>query len=206
MTAQLSELQQDALIEIFNVGVGQAANSLSQIVGETIIPSIPTITISHSDDQTDAISAITRKPRICAVSQDFSGGIGTRAFLIFPDGKTREIVRRMLGEPVDADSASEMEQEALSEIGNIILNSCMSSLSETLQTSFYCSIPAYHQGFADEILLAHSAHDDLLILCHIDFSIPSAKSNGYLAFLLNRRSFMTLAKQVDHFLAGLHGN
>ena len=205
MMSHLSYFQKDALAEIFNIGVGQAANSLSQIVGETIAPSIPTITILHSNDA-DAISAITHKPRISVVSQDFTGGIDARAFLIFPEGKTREIVRRMIGESADADGGGEMEQEVLSEIGNIILNSCMSSLSETLQTSFYCSIPVCHQGFADEILLTRSAHDDLLILCHIDFSIPRTKSDGYLAFLLNRHSFTALTKQVDQFLAGLYGN
>lgn len=206
MTPHLSYFQKDALTEIFNIGVVQAANSLSQIVGETITPSVPTITVLHSDDQADAINTITHKPRICAVSQDFTGGIDARAFLVFPEGKTHEIVRRMIGEAVTADELSGMEQEALSEIGNIILNACMSSLSETLQTSFDCSIPACHQGFADEILLANSAHDDLLILCHIDFSIPMTKSDGYLALLLSRHSFKALVKQVDQSLSGPHGN
>lgn len=199
--ADLSELQRDALIEIFNIGVGQAASSLSQIVGETITPSVPTLTILHSNDRAGAINTTANRPRICAVSQDFTGGIDAKAFLIFPEGKTHEIVRRMIGESVGADGLDEMEQEALSEIGNIILNSCMSSLSETLQTGFYCSIPVCHLGFADEILLAHSAHDDLLILCHIDFSILRTKSDGYLGFLLNSPSFTALAKQADQFHA-----
>lgn len=206
MTQHLSYFQKDALAEIFNIGVGQAASSLSQIVGETITPSVPTITVLHSEDQADAINTITPKPRICAVSQDFTGGIDARAFLVFPEGNTQEIVRRMLGVSVTADELSEMEQEALSEIGNIILNACMSSLSETLQTSFYCSAPACHLGFADEILLAHSTYDDLLILCHIDFSIPRTKSDGYLAFLLSRPSFTALVKQVEQSLSGLHEN
>ena len=206
MTSHLSYFQKDALAEIFNIGVGQAANSLSQIVGETITPSVPTITILHSNDQADEINMITHKPRIYAVSQDFTGGIDARAFLVFPEGKTQEIVRRMIGESVTADELSEMEQEALSEIGNIILNACMSSLSETLQADFCCSIPACHLGFADEILLANNTQDELLILCHIDFSIPRTKSDGYLAFLLSRTSFNALVKQVDQSLAGLHGN
>ena len=202
----LSYFQKDALAEIFNIGVGQAANSLSQIIGETITPSIPTITILYSNDQAGAINTTTHRPRICAVSQDFTGSIDAKAFLIFPEGKTQEIARRMIGESVSVDELKEMEQEALSEIGNIILNSCMSSLSEMLQTGFHCSIPACHLGFADEILLAHSTHDDLLILCHIDFSIPMTKSDGYLAFLLSPPSFKALVKQVDKSLSGLHGN
>ena len=206
MTPHLSYFQKDALAEIFNIGVGQAASSLSQIVGETITPSVPTVTILHSDDQAGAVNAITQRPRIYAVSQDFTGGIDARAFLIFPEGKTQEIVRRMIGESVGADGVGEIEQEALSEIGNIILNACMSSLSEILQTSFHCSIPACHQGFANEILSAQGNHDDLLILCHIDFSIPRTKSDGYLAFLLGHSSFNVLVKRVDQLLAGLHGS
>ena len=203
MTPDISYFQQDALAEIFNTGVGQAANSLSQIIGKTITPSVPTITVLHGNDQIKAISTAAHKPRICAVSQDFTGGIDARAFLIFPEGKTREIVRRMIGESVGADGLGELEQEALGEIGNIILNACMSSLSETLQTSFSCSIPACHLGFADEILLEHSARDDLLILCHVDFSIPSTKSDGYLAFLLSHPFFTALVRQVDQSLTNI---
>ena len=204
MTNDLSELQRDALIEIFNIGVGQAANSMSQIVGEAIDLSVPTVEILYGDNQADAISRLTLSPRICAVSQDFIGAISARAFLIFPEGKTREVVRRMLGDSVSTDELSEMEQEALSEIGNIILNSCMSSLSDALQTSFYCSPPAYHLGQVGEVLPINDTHGgDLLMLCHIDFSMPKAKIDGYLVFLLTLPSFNALIKQIDQFLLSI---
>lgn len=202
--ADLSELQRDALVEIFNIGVGQAASSMSQIVGEAIGLSVPTVEILHGDNRADAISKLALSPRICAVSQDFTGSISARAFLIFPEGKTREIVRRMLGDSVSTDELSEMEQEALSEIGNIILNSCMSSLSDALQTSFYCSLPTYHLGSAGDIMSANPTQDeDLLMLCHIDFSMPRAQINGYLVFLLTLPSFKVLVGQIDQFLSGI---
>ena len=204
MTADLSELQRDALIEIFNIGVGQAASSMSQIVGEPIDLSVPTVEILHGDNRADAISKLTLSPRICAVSQDFIGTISAKAFLIFPEGKTREIVRRMLGDSVSTDELSEMEQEALSEIGNIILNSCMSSLSDALKTSFYCSLPAYHLGQVDQVLSISDQQDgELLMLCHIDFSMPKAQIDGYLVFLLTLPSFKVLIKQIDQFLSGI---
>ena len=204
MTADLSELQRDALIEIFNIGVGQAASSMSQIVHEAIALSVPTIEILHGDHRADAISRLALSPRICAVSQDFIGSINAKAFLIFPEGKTREIVRRMLGDSVSTDELSEMEQEALSEIGNIILNSCMSSLSDALQTSFHCTPPAYHLGLADEALSINDMqNEDLLMLCHIDFSMPKAQIHGYLVFLLTLQSFKALVEQIEQFLVGI---
>ena len=204
MTAQLSELQQDALIEIFNIGMGQAASSMSQIVGEEIALSVPKLNILCGADRADTIRAAIHSPRICAVSQDFAGSLDAKAFLIFPEGRTQEIVRRMIGESVSNDELNEMEQEALSEIGNIILNSCISSMCETLQTDFYCSLPAYHAGSTDEILFANSGHEnDLLMLFHVDFSMPRANIDGYLVFLLNLPSFKALIEQVDRFLLSI---
>lgn len=207
MMTELSELQRDALIEIFNIGVGQAANSMSQIVGEAIALSVPAIELMQGNNRADAIRAIVHNPQICAVSQDFTGGVDAKAFLIFPEGKTREIVRRMVGELVTADELSEMEQEALSEIGNIILNSCFSSLSDLLQVDFHSSLPTYHLGLINEILSVQKDDDDnLLMLLHIDFSMPSDQINGYLVFLLTLPSFNALIKQVDRFMSGIHGN
>lgn len=203
----LSELQRDALVEIFNIGVGQAANSMSQIVGEAITLSVPVVEFLPGNDQAEAVGAIIRNSRICAVSQDFTGSMDAKAFLIFPEGKTREIVRRMVGETVSADELSEMEQEALSEIGNIILNSCFSALSDLLHTSFQSSLPTYHLGPVGEVLpVQEDYNDDLLLLLHIDFAMPSDQINGYLVFLLTLPSFNTLVGRIDQFLSGVHGN
>lgn len=207
MTLPLSEHQQNALIEIFNIGAGQAASCMSQIASEEISLSVFKLDILCGADKADAIKTAARSPRICAISQDFTGSLNARAFLIFPEGKTQEIVRRMIGEPSGTDELSGMEQEALSEIGNIILNSCISSLPDALQGNFHCSLPAYHMGSTDEILFADNTHDDdLLMLFYIHFPMPSARIDGYLVFLLNPPSFNALIKQVDQFLSGPHGN
>lgn len=206
MISDLSELQRDALIEIFNIGVGRAASSMSQIVGEPIALSVPTIEMLYGDHRAGAISRLVPSMRICAVSQDFIGSLNARAFLIFPEGRTHEIVRRMLGDTVSTGELGEMEQEALSEIGNIILNSCMSSLSDALQASFQCTSPACHMGPTGEALsISEMQDEDLLMLCHIDFSMPKAQIDGYLVFLLSVHSFNELIKQVDRFLSGIIG-
>ncbi|HEU0282533.1 MAG TPA: chemotaxis protein CheX, partial [Gallionella sp.] len=163
MTLPLSEHQQDALIETFNIGMGQAASCISRFAGEEIALSVPRLNVLRGADQADAIKTAIRSPRICAVSQDFTGSLDTRALLIFPEEQTQEIVRSMVGEAAGADGLSGMEQEALSEIGNIILNSCIGSLSETLQNDFHCSLPVCHRGSTDEILFANNVRgDDLL--------------------------------------------
>lgn len=41
----LTDLQRDALLEIFNIGVGNAANSMSQLINEEIRLSVPKLQI-----------------------------------------------------------------------------------------------------------------------------------------------------------------
>lgn len=201
MTLHLSDIQKDALTEIFNIGAGQAADGLSRIVGETITLSVPRLSILHNI-KAKTLNEFISSPRISAVSQDFTGSINAKAFLVFPEDKTKEIVRRMLGDSASADELREMEQEALCEIGNIILNSCMSSLSEALQADFQCSVPAYHLGLTDDILSAHDAGDNNSIMFFmINFSMPGSKIEGYLVFLLTLPALNALLKQVDQFLS-----
>lgn len=197
----LTELQRDALLEIFNIGVGNAANSMSLLIDQEIRLSVPKLEIVLKD-HADILSSFIPNQRICAVSQDFTGPLDARAFLVFPEGKTHEIVRRMLGEMVSAAELNTMEEEALSEIGNIVLNACISSMSNLLQSNFASSLPSYHLGTALEMLSSNREDgDQFLLLLHIDFSMPKEDIDGYLIFLLSLQSFNELIKKVDLFLS-----
>jgi chemotaxis protein CheC len=198
---KLTDLQRDALLEIFNIGVGNAANSMSKLIDEEISLSVPKLQIVLQDHAA-VISAFVQSQRICAVSQNFTGPLNARAFLVFPEGRTHDIVRRMLGEMVSADELNTMEEEALSEIGNIILNACISSMSELLQSEFKSSLPHYHLGKTSDVLSSNDTDDNqFMLLLHIDFSMPKEKIDGYLVFLLSLQSFNELIRKIDLFLA-----
>ena len=66
---------------------------------------------------------------LCCIAQHYVAGnaFDTDALLLFPERGSLEIVRRMLGRSeIQLDQITELEQDALGEIGNIIINSCMS--------------------------------------------------------------------------------
>jgi chemotaxis protein CheC len=98
--------------------------------------------------------------RICGVSQHFEGAFDTEAILMFPEDKSLEIVRLMVGEAVPLKELTEMEQEAMCEIGNIMLNSCVGTLANIFQRELQGSLPQYHVGTSDEILTATGSQAD----------------------------------------------
>lgn len=199
----LTELQHDALVEIFNLGVGQAASAMSQIVNEEVTMSVPMISFQSRAEVAKLLGSDEDR-RISAITQYYEGTFNTEAILMFPEEKSLEIVRLMVGDTVTVEELTEMEQEAMSEIGNIILNSCMGALANIAGRELHGSLPVYHVGTGDEILgTSGKTWDGLVLTLKIDFNIEKHEINGYVAFLLDLSALTDLRHYIDHYLAGL---
>ncbi len=199
----LTELQHDALVEIFNMGVGNAASAMSSIVNEEVRMSVPTITFQNRADAAMALGNRESR-RISGVSQHYEGAFNTDAVLMFPEEKSLEIVRLMVGDAVPMEELTEMEQEAMSEIGNIILNACVGTLANIFNTELQGSLPSYMVGSSSDILSADDKPtDDIVLMLHIDFSMEIHEINGYVAFMLDMTALHDLRHHLDHYLAGM---
>ena len=90
---RLNALELDALTEIFNHGVGQAARSLSELAHEEVCLTVPKVQELAKRDITDRMDA-QGADRICAVRQAFTGAINTEALLMFPVKQSLQLVPR----------------------------------------------------------------------------------------------------------------
>jgi chemotaxis protein CheC len=202
---QLTELQHDALVEIFNLGVGRAAAAMSRIVDEEVTMSVPMIAFQSRAEVAKTLGSSEGR-RISAVAQHFEGAFNTEAFLMFPEEKSLEIVRLMVGQSFSLEELSEMEQEAMSEIGNIILNSCMGAFANAAGKELRGSLPTYHAGTGDDILgTSGKEWDGLVLTLKIDFNIERHHIYGYVAFLLDMPALHDLQRYIDDYLAKLMG-
>lgn len=200
----LSELQRDALTEIFNIGAGRAAASLSEIVGDEVKLSVPRIQLYQSSE-INANTLSLNSPRLGAVKQSFSGPFNADAMLLFTEDRALEIVHDMMGSQVSIEDVAEFEQEAMCELGNIILNACLSSMADILELTLNSSLPAYSVGATDTILrqIVSETDQPLMLVLHIDLVIEKHHSQGYLVFLLSSSSLQNLLAHIDHFIAGI---
>lgn len=201
----LSELQHDALVEIFNIGVGQAARAMSEIVSEEVTMSVPSIRFLNRAAAAALLGNVDGQ-RVCGVSQLYEGAFTTRAILMFPEDKSLDIVRLMVGDAVPFKQLTEMEQEAMSEIGNIILNSCVGTLANIFEQELRGSLPVYHLGSSEDILGASGGSPDTVVLVlHIDFILETHQINGYVAFVLDLSALADLQAQVERYLSAIEG-
>lgn len=201
----LTELQHDALVEMFNISIGRAAAAMSRIVGEEISLNVPSLRFASVHDAASQLYGVEGQ-RVCGVHQHFEGPFATEAVLMFPEDRSLEIVRMMVGESYSMDELSELEQEAMSEIGNIILNACIGSIANMTASRFDSTLPVVKCGLGNEILkLAQRAREETVLLIYIDFIVASRRIRGYMAFLMDVPSVKGLIDSVDRFLAGGDG-
>jgi len=200
---KLTELQQDALIEAFNIGIGQAAANLSVIVREPVRLSVLSVQIVPFQEACQQLGDNSAE-RICAVSQRFSGSFEATGLLIFPEHQSLELVRLMLNESLSLQELTDLEQDAMSEIGNILLNACTSAVARFFSSCLISSLPHYSLGSPQDILQPHARETrDAVMLLHIDLLLEARQLRGMIAFLLNGVAMEQLLGQISQFLTGL---
>jgi chemotaxis protein CheC len=179
----LTEIEVDAISEIFNIGMGQAAAALSQLVHEEVILSVPSIELLAFNE------LLARFPNewgieVCGVKESFSGPFQGDAILFFNEPSSLELVRALLADDVPEDQLTEMEQEAMSEVGNIILNACLSSIANLFAREIATGLPRFVRGAVSDLLGGENAHDALLFL-RMQFLLEFKGHQGYVAFLMD---------------------
>ena len=197
----LSEIHLDALSEIFNVGAGRATASLSEIVGDEVRLSVPSVEIRKSSEITPTLMGVD-SDRFGAVHQSFSGSFDAEAVLLFTEEHALEIVRDMMGSQISIEDLAEFEQEAMCELGNIILNACLSAMADMLDIPLNCSLPDYSVATTGEIFrrINNDLDQPYLLVLHIDLAIEKHRSEGHLIFLLSSTSLKELITQIERYL------
>jgi chemotaxis protein CheC len=87
-----------------------------------------------------------------------------------------------------------LEQEALAETGNIILNGCLAAIANMLQQTLKISLPEILSGSGSEIfaLSGAPAGEAVVLFLYINFSVKDRNIGGYIAVLMDLPALTTL--------------
>jgi chemotaxis protein CheC len=196
----LGELELDALTEVVNIGVSRAATSLGDMVGEQVFLSVPSVAIT-SPARAARLLSERESSVLIAVRQGFQGDFSGSALLIFPEKNSLELVRAVAGEQLSLEDILELEQEALAEIGNVILNGCMATIANLLQRRLTISLPEIVTGSSEDLFKKSPALSrDVVLFIHIDFSLKGRALNGYLAMVMDVPSLEALKGLINEFI------
>jgi chemotaxis protein CheC len=196
----LTELERDALAELSNIAMARAANSLRQMVENEVALAVPSVDILTKEAATSLV-ATPDNPRLVAVRQDFAGVFSGRALLIFPEKNSLELVRAVVGRQLPLEDIVDLEDEALAETGNIILNSWVATIANLLKSALKMSLPVVIRG--DSRQMFESAISSLVLFLHIRFEVRQREIRGYVALLMDIPSLDELRTLIGEFVSNI---
>jgi chemotaxis protein CheC len=198
----LSEIEQDVIAEIANMGVSRAANSLRQMVGQEVLLSVPAVNVVTREE---AVRLVERgsSSKLVAVQQSFEGPFSGRALLIFPASQSLELVRSIVGDEHSLEDIIDLEHEALAETGNIILNACLATIANVLRQTMRMSLPTVVRGDGGKLFDVQSGagEGNLALFLYIDFTVKNREIRGFIALLLDLPAIAALKEIVRDFVA-----
>ena len=202
--APLTDLESDALAELANVAMARASVSLRTMIQHEVLLSVPTVEILAPKD---AIARVAKpgNPNLVAVRQDFSGVFSGRALLIFPEASSLELVRVVVGRQLALEDIVDLEDEALAETGNIILNSWVATIANLLKKNLKMSLPVVIRRDQSHIFESVSPRESFILFLHIKFDISQQQIRGYVALMMDVPSVAELRSLIADYVVSLAG-
>jgi chemotaxis protein CheC len=196
----LKALQIDALREVANIGAGHAATALSQMVGETIMISVPRINVSRLEDARPMVGAPDEP--VAAVLMHMLGDLTGRTLLVFPRRTAHRLASLLLHATNSDGDFSDMEQSAIKEAGNILSSAYMNALSDFMGMMLIPSPPSLAVDMSNAVLttahLQFGTDRDLVFCVESEFLMDNVdeRLRGYFLLLPDAASLHAILKAV----------
>ena len=143
-------------------------------------------------------------PNLVAVRQDFSGVFSGRALLIFPEASSLELVRVVVGRQLALEDIVDLEDEALAETGNIILNSWVATIANLLKKNLKMSLPVViRRDQSRHLRKCQHRGNRLILFLHIKFDISRQQIRGYVALMMDVPSVAELRSLIADYVVSL---
>lgn len=153
---ELNEIHIDVLKEIGNIGAGNAATSLSQMLSKRIDMNVPEVSILKYDDAIESIGGAENV--VVGILVSFNGDIDGVILFLLKKEFVHLILNSLIGtELCNFEEISEMELSALSEIGNIMVSSYVNSIASLTSMTIDITVPSLNIDMAGALLDAVAA-------------------------------------------------
>ncbi len=198
---ELTPKHRETLSELINIGYGRAAAALSELTSQRIVLEAPKVEVLSIDRVRDALQNML-KGDISSVHQVFSGPVAGHALLLLETEAADLLTTAIMGEEVPSENKRAVRREALTEVGNIVLQASLGVCGDLLQVHVSFSVPVLHVDTVDDILQSITVEQRELqfaLLVRTRFEVLKSQVSGYLLVILGVTSFSKLLNELDNW-------
>jgi chemotaxis protein CheC len=199
MPASLAHLDQDALTELFNIGLHRAAASLSELTGQRIIVDLPRLWVCPIAETHDRLLELMNGD-LATVHQIFKGSVTGDAVLVLEYASAARLATLLTDGSVGIGGRLDQSaREVLAEVGNVILSSCLSAFGDMLHVAVSFSVPRIHVESLDAMLRSLQVENNDLqyaLLAATRFRLTEGEVGGFLIVAVGMSSLTLISRAL----------
>ncbi|MGM9572553.1 MAG: chemotaxis protein CheC [bacterium] len=179
---ELSEMEFDALREIGNIGAGNAATALSQLLNRKIDMAVPEVKVLPLEEVAECMGG--EESIVAGIFLRVFGNAPCSVMFLLPRKSALNLVDMLLGKANGTTKIlNDLDQSALKEIGNILSASYLNALSQMTNLTLLPSVPALAfdmLGAILSVLLAELGEvGDYALVMETEFTEESQEVKGH---------------------------
>jgi len=193
----LTDVQLDALREMGNIGAGNAATSLSQLIGETVDISVPSVKVVPLEDVSYELGGPEKQVYMVylAIVQEMNGTM----LSIFSRDSAEFLAKKLLKDD-NLDMEADITQSALKEVGSILCGSYLSALIQIVAINAVATVPAMAYdmlgAILDFILVEIGQVADEVFLVDVELFVANKKLECSQLFLPKPEALDAILKAI----------
>ncbi|MFP4402860.1 MAG: chemotaxis protein CheC [Nanoarchaeota archaeon] len=196
----LSTDELEALKELGNIGIGNAAIALSKILDKKVNMSIPDtsfIPITTFSDHFGGPDSI-----VMTIFSPILGELSGETLFIFSQQSGKGLVDLMMGnEPGNTvNELDEMGESAFKEMANIFVGTYLNAISDMMNIKLLPGVPIVATDMVESILniflLKNGEYADNILCSKANISIDGHKVDGDFIFLFDLESLQKIVKKI----------
>ncbi|MCC8403016.1 chemotaxis protein CheC [Paraburkholderia sp. MMS20-SJTN17] len=202
----LTEDRRDALQEIANLAMGQAATRLARLLDSFIELSVPRVKMVAVSDAARTLREMTRiDDTVSAVRQGFRSDIKGEVLVICRSDSITQLCS-LIDDPYARSSYEAIgERELMLDVANLLSGACVSSILDQLGRTPVFSAPGLlgETLTLDEVFQPGVLQWEVALLVEVNFALEHQSFRAHLVMLMAEESIHHMNEALDALLSSL---
>ena len=202
----LNEDRRDALQEVANLAMGQAATRLARLLDAFIELSVPRVKVVAVSEAAAALREMTGiEDTVSAVRQGFRSDIKGEALVICRSDSIEQLCS-LVSDPYSRSSYETVSQkELVFDVANVLTGACVSCILDQLGRTPVFSAPGLlgEAMTLDEVFQPGVLQWEVALLVEVNFALEDQSFRAHLVMLMAEESILHMNEALDALLSSL---
>jgi len=194
---EIDNIKKDILKEVVNIGAGNAASAFSEMVGQKVDMTVPSVELIPLEE----LPSITgdEEDYIACIMINFSGEISGKVLLIVEMFNVEKILKLIFAG--DELPERDIQHSALNELGNILSGAYLKAINNFTGLDLNQNVPVSAYDMAGAVLsssvIDYSQTEESILLLETEFIVDKDKIELFYFFIPEKESLDTLFERLE---------